>query len=1708
MKTGSPHERKPLTRLLAFICTLAMLLSVAAVLPITVGAATDYYSIKSQEDFQNAVQKAKTRKSNHAYFRFDSDVNIVLDENLPASNSGQEYLFFFEDMDFTFDLNGKTVTIKNTPNCPYTSTFHLFSTNSGCPFFIISDSNLTIKDSSAVNGQSGTGIMKFVADERAQYGYVSFICFRTNLFDTFQSFTIESGTLDGADCNYLNCCIMLRNPTSATIQNGTIQNFHGNNGGVVYSSVFATQAAFTMTGGTIKNCSSSQNGGAIHFGGDISITNATIQDCSAGGSGGAIWATKDVKLENATIKDCTAGKNGGAICIADAKLTAPVYDSLSPQSKISGTTVIQNCRAGKSGGAIAIEAIDRVAGFELAGGTISNCTATVNGAGIYNADNLTLSGGTITDCEATGDNSDTTRGRGGALYCATGSVTTLSGTTLDYNKAVNGGGIFMWGGTLNMTGGSIDSNQATQNGSALCMFHTDKEADVVFNMTGGSITSYTGPSGIYAGSDKDQINISGTATVDVGGQNYGIVNGSGDNISISASASVRARGLGTNGKAFMHTPKVNGNAAVWTRNIADFDDLSEYTLVSNPTEADYYKPITWITYAGQSTVRFYDNGTLLFQKTQPAGTILELPSDVLSLSRDGYTFVKWTPEGRVDNLTLSVTFTGQNTDFTSVWDYLPLYTLDYVQGGEAPSDHILIKEENITKPFTLPESPDLPGYTFQGWYLGNIKLGNDGETVDLTKQLKSGIDSVITGKTIVITARYSQVKYKLTFDQGNGSPKVYELAGGTNIANALASVGGIPSITATRNGYVATGWSNLPDTMPYRDLTITPRWVPEENFHTLTVNPNNGGRTYTVRVESGKPIPYPSLINPGKKLASWEQKKTGSDSDYYYGSTMPDHDLTITARWTVSRHSITVKYADDGKTSDASLYQVGYGNDLTSTLGTRLTPPAREGYVFDHWDGWPEDGKMPDYDLVLTAVWERAKHTMTVNPNNGEDTYTVEVTYGDPIPYPKLTYKGHSIFVWITSSADGIYQGSTVPDSDLTIQAIWIACSYAITIDYNDDKTFPHYQGVYYDYDLKETLGDKLTPPTRDGYTFGGWQNWPESGKMPDHDLTLTAIWLDDCYHALTIKPENGEKDTIQYIEEGKDIPLPDDPTRDGYTFIGWSGLPADGKMPTSDLVLTALWAQNHTLTIRYDNGEADSVYTVAEGAALSLPTGITKIGHAFDGWDGVPADNKMPASDLTITAKWTKNSYKLTLKPENGEQNIVSTVEYGAALSLPTDITKAGHRFTGWDGVPDGNTMPAHDVIITATWSINAYTLTIKLDNGQQDIVSTVEYGADLNLPTDLTKTGHAFAGWEGATADNKMPANDLTVTAKWTKNSYTLTIKLDNGQADIVRTVAYGADLNLPTDPTKTGHAFNGWEGATADNKMPAQDLTVTATWRKIGFESVTIDPTADLTLHLTAYLPEGNAAATLRVTLDGKTVELQPTAGATLDVYNFTYTGVTPYVLSHSLTLELVLGEQVIDSRTTSAAEICVEVAQAQPELKQTVADLMAFCAATADYLGYDDTTAAAIRSLMAANGLAASDREVNLTDSKRIGARPTGDTRLLGVGLYFENTTGMYIRFKTSNVSRVTLIVGQTTYTAEDFAQKDWTEFVLYLPGVSLDDLTEVNHVSLCVNGQEIQSMDYAISDYIAVTHKGTGTYSAGIRALTKALYNWKESAEAV
>ena len=201
-----------------------------------------------------------------------------------------------------------------------------------------------------------------------------------------------------------------------------------------------------------------------------------------------------------------------------------------------------------------------------------------------------------------------------------------------------------------------------------------------------------------------------------------------------------------------------------------------------------------------------------------------------------------------------------------------------------------------------------------------------------------------------------------------------------------------------------------------------------------------------------------------------------------------------------------------------------------------------------------------------------------------------------------------------------------------------------------------------------------------------------------------------------------------------------------------------------------------------------------------------------------------MPAENITLTARWQVNQYTITFKPENGGQDIVIKQDYGTAITPPAAPTRTGYTFAGWDR-ESPTTMPAENITLTARWQVNQYTITFKPENGGQDIVIKQDYGTAITAPANPTKTGYTFAGWDRE-SPTTMPAENITLTARWQVNQYTITFKPENGGQDIVIKQDYGTAITAPANPTKTGYTFAGWD-KTIPSTMPAGDMTITARW-----------------------------------------------------------------------------------------------------------------------------------------------------------------------------------------------------------------------------------------------------------------------------------------
>ena len=266
--------------------------------------------------------------------------------------------------------------------------------------------------------------------------------------------------------------------------------------------------------------------------------------------------------------------------------------------------------------------------------------------------------------------------------------------------------------------------------------------------------------------------------------------------------------------------------------------------------------------------------------------------------------------------------------------------------------------------------------------------------------------------------------------------------------------------------------------------------------------------------------------------------------------------------------------------------------------------------------------------------------------------------------------------------------------------------------------------------------------------------------------------------HTVTFQSEGGSEVASQ-IRANTPADRPADPTKEGYTFIGWYNGESewDFETPvTADLTLTAKWQLNqYTITFKPKNGGQDIVIKQDYGTAITAPANPTKTGYTFAGWDKT-IPTTMPAGDMTITAQWQINQYTITFRPENGGQDIVIKQDYGTAITAPANPTKTGYTFAGWDKeIPA--TMPAEDMTITARWTVNQYTITFRPENGGQDIVIKQDYGTAVTAPTDPTKTGYTFAGWD-KTIPTTMPAGDMTITARWTENRVIVIIRPDDSK------------------------------------------------------------------------------------------------------------------------------------------------------------------------------------------------------------------------------------------------------------------------------------------------------------------------------------------
>ncbi|EPM8375639.1 InlB B-repeat-containing protein [Listeria monocytogenes] len=622
-----------------------------------------------------------------------------------------------------------------------------------------------------------------------------------------------------------------------------------------------------------------------------------------------------------------------------------------------------------------------------------------------------------------------------------------------------------------------------------------------------------------------------------------------------------------------------------------------------------------------------------------------------------------------------------------------------------------------------------------------------------------------------------------------------------------------------------------------------------------------GNLTITEELEAGELIKTnPAIpVVEGYAFWGWYDQPNGQGVRWTpTGLPMPGHDLHLYGYFTIKTYTATL-ISEERTATQPVVYQ----NKINEP-----TKPVKDGYTFIGWYDAETGGKkwdfandlMPGKNITLYARFASKTYPMTFD--NGGVTTTETVDYDGLAEEPTTPTKaGYTFDGWYDAETGGKkwdFAQDKMPANPVTLYARFTMNNYTATFN-NDGTTTTE------TVDYQEALTEP-TEPTKDGYTFDGWYDAQTGGtkwnfatnKMPANNITLYARYSVKSYTATFDKEGTTTTQTANYDSL---LTEPAAPTKDGYTFDGWYDAETGGnkwnfatnKMPAKNVTLYARFTVK-SYTATFDKDGTTTTQTVNYDSLIQEPTAPTKDGYTFTGWYDAEtggnkwdfAANKMPAKNVTLYARFSTNAYTATFDKEG--TTTTQAVDYDSLLTAPTAPTKDGYTFDGWYDAETGGTkwnfatnkMPAKNMTLYARFSLKAYTATFNVED--TTTTQAVDYDALIEEPTAPTKEGHTFDGWYDAEtggnkwdfAANKMPAKDVTLYARFTVKSYTVTL---NGEAVTTQTVDYLGLLQEPTAPIKDGYTFDGWYDAEtggnkwdfATNKMPANDLALYARFTK---------------------------------------------------------------------------------------------------------------------------------------------------------------------------------------------------------------------------------------------------------------------------------------
>ncbi|MBR4351075.1 MAG: InlB B-repeat-containing protein [Bacilli bacterium] len=570
------------------------------------------------------------------------------------------------------------------------------------------------------------------------------------------------------------------------------------------------------------------------------------------------------------------------------------------------------------------------------------------------------------------------------------------------------------------------------------------------------------------------------------------------------------------------------------------------------------------------------------------------------------------------------------------------------------------------------------------------------------------------------------------------------------------------------------------------------------------------------------------------------------------------------------------------------------------------TVPSKLGYNFKGWEkenGEPFNFETPiSSDTEVKAVYEAIKYDITYVLNDGTASNPTKYTIEDTVTLNAPTKNGYEFIGWTGTELTG-------PTKNVTFSGKTGARSY--TANFTVINYEIHYHGLteaeeqtlgnpdHYTIEQNVTIANPLDRIDSDGDVYERFTGWTygdststnvsiPQGSTGPRDFTANFVHVDPDTYTITYDLDGGavsEANPDSYTIKSGEITL-HNPTKEGYTFTGWTGTDLSGL--TTTVTIPARSTGNRSYTANYSLDTYTISYTnltPTEVSSFSLPEDYTyetntftlgtpsRDGYTFDGWTGsngsTPGDvtiNKGTTGNRTYTANFSLVDYDIDYTLNGGSITGTNPTTYNVETGVIVLInpSKEGYTFKGWSGtdltgnentsvtIPSGATGNRSYV---ANFDLIDYDITIDYAGGNATNPDTYTIESDSITLNEPVKEGYTFIGFTGTglvtptktVVINSGSTGDRSYTANYEANKYN--VIFDGNDSSVTGTMAnqehtYDSSLALTKNTyARTNYTFRGWntradgqgnhydDEEVVTNLSTEEDITLYAEWEKAG-------------------------------------------------------------------------------------------------------------------------------------------------------------------------------------------------------------------------------------------------------------------------------------